>query len=65
MQQKKWKQSEVISFVEYKIINETATTEEIEMYEDYRWNEKLDKIKYTYVIKKLIVDMNKEFKGEE
>lgn len=65
LKNKRWKQSEVISFVEYKIINETANTDEVEMYEDYRWNGKLDKSKYTYVIKRLINEMNKEFKGEE
>lgn len=64
MSNKRWKQSEVISFLECKILQETATRDELEMYEDYTWNSKLDKTKYTYVIRSLINQMNKEYKGE-
>lgn len=64
MTKKKWKQSEVWAYLETLIIDEIATKDEIEMYEDYVWNGKLDKVKYTYVIKCLINKMNKEYKGE-
>jgi hypothetical protein len=45
----------VIAYLEEKILSNMATEDELEMYQDYKWNNKLNKNNYTY--KKLIAEM--------
>jgi hypothetical protein len=47
--------SEVIAYLEEKIISNMATEDELEMYQEIKWNKKLNKNNYTY--KKLIREM--------
>jgi competence protein ComGF len=47
--------SEVLAYLEDKILSNMATEDELEMYQDYKWDRKLNKNNYTY--KKLIREM--------
>jgi hypothetical protein len=58
----KWRKSEVISFLEYKLQENLASEDEIEMYENYKWFGKLNKNNYTY--RSLLKEMNDEYRGE-
>lgn len=60
MEKMRFLKSEVISYLEEKILMNEATVEEIEMYEDIRWSNKLKK-NYTY--KKLIKEMKRIYDG--
>lgn len=60
----RWKKNDVIAYLEQLVLDELADNEQLEMYEDYMWSGKLDKNKYTYIIKKLVRDMDKQYKGE-
>lgn len=64
MEKRKFKNSEVTSFLEELVMSELATEEEEEMYQDYRWTGKLDIHKYSKTIKKLLVKMRKYYEGE-
>lgn len=50
----KFRKSEVIAYLEEKIISDIATPEESELYEDYHWYGKLNKNK---TLKKVIREM--------
>ena len=54
----KVKLSEVISFLEMKMLENTATYEEEQLYVDYKWNGKLNR-NYTY--KKLLKEMRESY----
>jgi hypothetical protein len=57
-----WRASEVLAFLESKLLSNTATQRENELYENVRWNnEKLTKT--NYVVKSLVKQMNKEYNG--
>jgi hypothetical protein len=56
----RFNKSEVISYLEDKILMNEANQDETELYENYIWNSKLTK-GYTY--KKLIVEMKDIFEG--
>jgi hypothetical protein len=51
----KFRMSEVKSFLELKVIDNVSTEEELELYENYCWNGKLEK-NDTY--KQLVREMN-------
>jgi hypothetical protein len=55
MEKLHFRKSEVIAYLEEKILSNMATEDELEMYQDYKWNKKLNKNNYTY--KKLIREM--------
>jgi hypothetical protein len=50
MEKLKFHKEEVISFLEDKISMNTATQDELEMYENFQWSGKLNKTNYTYKI---------------
>lgn len=52
----KFRTKEVIAFLEEKILMNMATEDEMEIYETYVWNRKLNKKTYTY--KKILKEMN-------
>jgi hypothetical protein len=56
----RFNKSEVISYLEDKILMNEANQDETELYENYIWNSKLTK-GYTY--KKLIAEMKNIFEG--
>jgi hypothetical protein len=56
-----FRKDEVISFLEMKVLENTATTDETLLYEEYVWNGKLRKNNYTY--KKLISQMTNIYNG--
>lgn len=56
----KWRMSEVISYVEDKILNNEETICVLEWYENYKLFGKPEK---NHVLKSLIDQMNKEYKG--
>jgi hypothetical protein len=59
---KRWRASEVLAFIEYKASHNEATQEEMELYENVKWNDgKLNKT--NYVIKSLVNQMNREYNG--
>jgi hypothetical protein len=57
MEKLRFRKSEVIAYLEDKILSNMATEDELEMYQDYKWNNTIDKTNYTY--KKLIREMRK------
>ncbi|PGZ96966.1 hypothetical protein COE51_16490 [Bacillus pseudomycoides] len=57
-----WTKDEVIAYLEYKILKDEATDNEIKFYEAYIWNDKFYKNTYTY--KRILQRMMKEYKGE-
>lgn len=59
----KWELDDVIGYLEDKILSESATNREIRMYENYKWNNKINKNSNTY--KKLINEMMIEYWGKE
>jgi hypothetical protein len=56
-----FRKEEVISFLEVKILENTATTDEVLLYEEYVWNGKLRKNNYTY--KKVIKQLTNMYNG--
>jgi hypothetical protein len=56
----RFNKSEVISYLEEKLLMNEANQDETELYENYIWNNKLTK-GYTY--KKLIAEMKDIFEG--
>lgn len=64
MKKIRWLKSEVISFLEEKIKDETVDEDEMEMYEDYKWNGNLDKNKYINTYKNLLREMKKYYDGK-
>lgn len=57
-----FRKSEVISFLEDKIHDGLANEDEEQLYEDFRWTNKLDKNNYTY--KCLVFEMRQNYRGE-
>lgn len=57
-----WKISEVVSFLEEKIIDGVANEDEMEMYEDYKWYGRFNKD--TYAWKRLLQEMRRIHNGE-
>jgi hypothetical protein len=57
-----FRKSEVISYLEEKIHDGLANEDEEQLYEEYQWNNKLNKNNYTY--KQLIDEMKKSYRGE-
>lgn len=55
------RKSEVIAYLEEKILNNEATEEESVLYEDYKWTKELEK-NNTYV--RLVKEMFAEYRGE-
>lgn len=61
MNKVKFKKEEVLSFLEELILDNLATEEELELYQDFKWSGKLNKNNYTY---KLVVrKLKKEYEG--
>jgi hypothetical protein len=60
LEQVGWRRSDVLSYLETKILENIASDKEVELYEEYRWTGKL-KINNTY--KNLVKELNKEYKG--
>jgi len=56
------KSEEVIGFLELKILEDRASDEELEFYENYLWFGKLDKMSSTY--KKLLNELKREWEGK-
>ena len=56
------KSEEVIGFLELKILEDRASDEELEFYEDYIWFGKLDKKSGKY--KKLLNELKREWEGK-
>jgi len=56
-----WRVSEVIAFIEERIIDDIASEEEEIMYQDYKWSGKINK--NTYEWKCVLRNMNKEYNG--
>ncbi|MBE2919381.1 hypothetical protein HPK02_10960 [Anoxybacillus flavithermus] len=56
------KYEEVIGFLELKILEDRASDEELEFYENYLWFGKLDKMSGTY--KKLLNELKREWEGK-
>ncbi|MNG39618.1 hypothetical protein D3C84_1277830 [compost metagenome] len=54
-----WRLSEVIAFLESKLQDNTATEDETLMYENYVWNNKINRVVY----KSLVVQMREEYLG--
>lgn len=54
MQKLNFKKSEVLSYIESKIIDDIATEEEMELYQDFKWDGTF-KMNYTY--KKVLKEM--------
>jgi hypothetical protein len=61
MEKVKFRTSEVIAYLEEKLLSNMATEDETILYEEYQWNNKLDKNNYTY--KQLLAEMRKEYEG--
>jgi hypothetical protein len=57
-----FRKSEVISYLEEKIHDGLASEDEEQLYEEYQWNNKLNKNNYTY--KQLVGEMKKSYRGE-
>jgi hypothetical protein len=59
MEKIRFSKSEVLSFVEDLILCQMATQEELEWYEEVKWN-KVFKINYTYklIVKKMVREYN-------
>lgn len=55
-----WAESEVIAFVEVKIMDNIADTDEVELYEEFIWNDIIDKKSCTY--KWLVHELNTYYK---
>ncbi|AJA41321.1 hypothetical protein AXJ14_gp002 [Geobacillus virus E3] len=56
------KSEEVIGFLELKILEDRASDEELEFYENYLWFGKLDKKSGTY--RKLLNELKREWEGK-
>lgn len=56
------KSEEVIGFLELKILENRASNEELEFYENYLWFGKLNKMSSTY--KKLLNELKREWEGK-
>ena len=56
------KSEEVLGFLELKILEDRASDEELEFYENYLWFGKLDKMSSTY--KKLLNELKREWEGK-
>lgn len=56
------KYEEVIGFLELKILEDRASDEELEFYENYIWFGKTDKKSGTY--KKLLNELKREWEGK-
>lgn len=52
-----WRLSEVIAFLECKLQDNTATEDEALMYENYVWNNKINRVTY----KSLVAQMREEY----
>lgn len=61
MKEVQWLTSEVISFLEEKLINNEATYEEEQLYIKYKWTGKINKASHTY--KMLVQEMNEIYEG--
>lgn len=57
-----FRKSEVISFLEEKIHDGLANEDEEQLYEQYQWENKLDKNNYTY--QQLVNEMKRQYRGE-
>jgi len=55
----RWSNSEVLAYLEHKILNELADEDEIEFYEDCLWSGSINK--YTYTYKNLIDEMREYY----
>lgn len=58
-----FRESEVVGYLEEKCVSGLATRNELEMYENYKWEGKLDKKNYRGVYRKLLREMKKEYNG--
>jgi arsenate reductase-like glutaredoxin family protein len=63
MRKNKWLKSEVISYLEEKILEDKATDEEMEFYEKYIWFGKFNRKSDTY--KRLLREMKEEWEGDK
>jgi hypothetical protein len=57
MEKLKFRTSEVIAYLEEKLLSNMATEDETVLYEDFQWSNKLDKTNYTY--KMLVRELRK------
>lgn len=65
MKKNRWRTNEVISYLESKFLDGSANAKEMELYEDYVWNNgKITKNNYIKVINRLLREMNKIYAGK-
>jgi hypothetical protein len=58
---KRWRASEIVAYLEDRILSNTATKKETEVYEEYAYNGSLNKANYS--LKAIIKRMNREYNG--
>ncbi|KON87357.1 hypothetical protein AF332_11325 [Sporosarcina globispora] len=63
MEKLHWTVEEVVAFLEDMISSEEASDMEIEMYQDYIWNQKFNKIKYFNTYKLALRKMRRVYDG--
>lgn len=63
MEKLHWTVEEVVAFLEDLINSEEASDMEIEMYQDYIWNQKFNKIKYFNTYKLVLRKMRRVYDG--
>jgi hypothetical protein len=61
LEQVRFRLSEVISYLEVRVINDEANKQEKEMYESFVWNGFLDKEKYFNTYNKVLKRMKEEY----
>jgi len=62
MRKNKWLKSEVISYLEEKILEDKAADDEMEFYEEYIWFGKFDRKSNIY--KRLLNELKREWEGK-
>lgn len=58
---KRWRASEIVAYLEDRILSNTATKKETEVYEDFVWSGTLDKA--NYALNTIMKRMNKQYNG--
>lgn len=61
MERLHFKTEDVIGFLEWLISNDMASVDELEMYEDWKWDDKLDRNKHFYTYKRLLKKLKREY----
>lgn len=56
-----WRKSEVLAFLETILQDGTASDKQEEMYIEFQWTGKIDKVKYLSTYKQTVAQMKREF----